>query len=108
MNLDLRGSAIDLAEIVGRELDRRCSDVLLETRQLRRAGDGNDPRLLRKQPGQRDLSRGRLLPLRDVAKQIDQPRIRLASVRREARDDVPEVRTVEGRVLVDLPGEEAF
>jgi hypothetical protein len=36
---------------------------------LRRAWDGNDPRLLSQQPGQGDLSRPGLLLLRDLAKQ---------------------------------------
>src|SRR5438105_341737 len=93
MNFDLRGSAIDLTEIVGRELDGCCSDVLLETRQLRRAGDGNDPRLLCKQPGERDLSRCGLLPLCDLAKQINDGRICLPSLGRKARNDVAKVGT---------------
>src|SRR5438093_1451513 len=70
LNRDLRGGASDLAEIVGRKFDCDRSDVLLQALQLRGAWDWNDPRFLSKQPGQRDLSRCRLLPLGDRAKQI--------------------------------------
>jgi hypothetical protein len=95
MNLDLRFGVINLTEIVGREFNSRCSDILLEARQLRGAGDGNDPRLLRKQPCERDLSRCRLLPLCDLAKKINEREIGLPSLRRKARNNVAEVRTVE-------------
>jgi hypothetical protein len=42
----------------------------------------------------------------DLAKQINQDLIRLPSLRRKARDDVAEVRTVERRVVVDVAREE--
>ena len=44
----------------------------------------------------------------DLAEQIDQGLVRLARLRREARDDVAEVAAVERRVLVDRAGEEAL
>src|SRR5260370_13654349 len=50
----------------------------------------------------------RPLPLSDPGKQVNQCLIRFAILGRKARDDVAEVGTVEGRVLVDLPREEAF
>ena len=98
-------------------ISRRSSDVsstaaapMFSSRrvQLRGARDRNDPRLLGKQPGERDLSRCRLLPFCDLAKQINQGLIRFPSLRRKARDDVAEVGTVERRVFVDLSREEAF
>ncbi len=55
----------------GRQFDCRGSDVLFEAMQLRGARDRNDPRLLREQPGERDLSGSRFLALRDAAEQID-------------------------------------
>ena len=64
--------------------------------QLRRARDGNNPRLLRQQPRQRDLRGGRLLPCRDAAEQINQGLIRLERLRREAREGAAEVGAVEG------------
>ena len=70
--------------------------------------DGNNPRLLVRQPGEGDLRGRRLLLLRDPGQQIDQRLIRLARFRREARDDVAEVRFTERRVRVDLSGEKAF
>ena len=39
---------------------------------------------------------------------MNQSLIRLSILRRKAGDDIAEVGTVEGRVLVDLPREEAF
>ena len=88
---DLRGGAVDLAEVVGRELDVGRGDVLLQAVQLRRAGDRDDPRLLGEQPGERDL-RGRcVLPFRDPGQQLDEGAIRLPGVRVEARDGVAEV-----------------
>ena len=52
---DLANRALDVVEIVGGELDASRSDVLLQAVQLRGTRDRNDPRLLGKQPGDRDL-----------------------------------------------------
>src|SRR5881628_2472096 len=76
LDRDLRGGAIDLTEIVGREFDRSRSDVLVQALKLPGARDWNNPRLLGEQPGKRDLSRCRLLPLPDPAEQINQDLIR--------------------------------
>jgi hypothetical protein len=65
------------------------ADVFLQARKLRGAGDGNDPWLLRQQPGQRDLSRCRLLPLGDLAQQVDQRLIRLPVFRRKGNSASP-------------------
>src|SRR5437762_4734395 len=75
--------------------------------EFRGAWDGNDPRLLREQPCERNLSRCRLLPFCDVANQIDQGLIRFARLRREARESVAEIGTVECSVFVDLSCEKA-
>src|SRR5215212_6557701 len=62
---------LDLAEIVGRQLDISCRNVLFETVQLGRTGDRDDPRLLGEQPGERDL-RGRcVLAYGDPSQQVD-------------------------------------
>ena len=53
------------------------------------------------------LSRCRLLPLCDLAEQIDQRLIRLHRLRREARKGAAEVGAIEGRLLVNLPREKA-
>src|SRR5271157_2284640 len=76
--------------------------------QLRGAWDRNNPRLLRKQPSECDLSRCRLLPCCNAAEQINQGLIRLESLRREARESAAEVGAVESRVFVDLAREEAL
>src|SRR2546429_5421326 len=94
--------------MVGRQLNGRCSDVLLEPVQLCGARDWNDPRLLGQQPRERDLGGCRLLPSCDPGQQIDQDQIRPPILRREAWDDVAEVGAIERRVLVDLPREEAL
>src|SRR5437879_4863505 len=75
---------------------------------LRRPRNRDNPRLLRQQPRQRNLRRGRLLPLRTRREPVDKRLIGLAILGREARDDVPEVGAVEGGLIVDLPGEEPF
>src|SRR6266567_4615873 len=84
------------------------SDVLLQARELRGTRNRHDPGLLGKQPGERDLRRGRLLAFCDLAKQIDQGLIRFPSLWRKARDDVAEVGMVERGVFVDLSREEAL
>ena len=76
--------------------------------QLSGTRNRHDPRLLGKQPGERDLSKRCLLPYCDLAQRIDQRQIRLPRLRRKARDDVAEVGTVERRFLIDLSREEAL
>src|SRR5947209_11826819 len=105
---DLRGRRFDLTEVIWRKLNFSRPDVLLKPVQLRGARNRHDPRLLCEQPSERDLSGRRLLPLRDLAEQINQRLIRLPCLRREAREEVAEVRAVEGRVLVHLACEEAL
>jgi hypothetical protein len=80
-----------------------CADVLVQALQLPGAWDGHDPRLLGKQPAQRDLGGRRVLPQRDAAEQIDQGLVRLPSLRREAGDSVPDVGAGELGVLVEMP-----
>ena len=76
--------------------------------QLRSAWDRNNPRLLGKQPSERDLGRCRLLTFCDAAEQVNQGLIRLESLRREARQGAAEVGAVEGRFFIDLAREEAL
>src|SRR2546430_5708849 len=76
--------------------------------QLRGAWDWNNPRRLGEQPGERDLSRCRLLPFCDAAEQINQSLIGFEGLRREARESAAKVGAVELRVFVDFSGKEAF
>jgi hypothetical protein len=56
LHRDLGSRAIDLAEVVERQFNVNRSEVLFEAMQLRGARDGDDPRLLCEEPGERDLS----------------------------------------------------
>ncbi len=73
---------------------------------LGRARDGNDPRLLREQPRQRDLRFGRALAIGDAADDLHQRAIGCARFFGEARNRVAEVAALELRVGVDGAGEE--
>ena len=108
MDGDLGRGLVDLAQVVGRELELRRAEVLLQAVRLGRAGDRDDPGLLGEEPGEGDLRRRRVLLLRDAAQQVDQGLVGLAGLGREARDDLAEVVGREGRGLVDLAGEEAL
>src|SRR6188508_1573662 len=69
---DLRCGGLDLPQVFMSELDIGCGEVLLEAVQLRRPGDRDDPRALRKDPGERDLRRGRALAFRHPTQQLDE------------------------------------
>src|SRR6266403_3921607 len=105
---NLRDGALDFAEIFRREFYGSCADIFFQARQLGRARDRNNPRLLSQQPSQRDLSRCRLLLFCELAKQINHGLICFPSLWSKARDDVAEIGTIELCVLVDLAGKEAF
>ena len=76
--------------------------------ELRGSRDCNDPRLLGKELGDSDLCRRHFPPFSDAGEQINQRLIRLASLRRESRKDVTEVRTVGRSVLVEPSREVAL
>src|SRR5882672_2027363 len=108
LDRDLRRGRIDLTQILSGQLDRGSTDVLLEALQLARAGDRDDPRLLRQQPGERDLGWRGPLPRGDGAQPLDERLIRLPRLRRESRDDVAEVAGFERRAFGNLPREKAL
>src|SRR6185369_8326074 len=70
--------------------------------------NGNDPRLLRKQPGKRDLRRCRLLLLGESADQIDDGLICSSVLGRKARHHIAKIAFIELRIFADLAGEEAL
>src|SRR4029077_18574542 len=72
LDLDRSSCAFDLGEIGSGQLDGRCADILLQAMVLRSAWDRDDPRALRQQPGERELSRGGVLSARDPLQQVDQ------------------------------------
>src|SRR5579864_4937241 len=106
LRLDLR--VVDLTQVVGRQLDVDCCVVLLEAVQLRRAGDRNEPRLLREDPCEGDLRSRCALSLRNLLEQLDEGAVRSQRLRVEARNGASEIRRLEGLVDVDLPGEESL
>src|SRR6266852_4046308 len=107
LDRDFRGRTVDFAQVVRCEFDCERAIVLVEARQLGRARDRNNPRLLRKQPRQRDLRRCRLLLFRDSAQEIHQRLIRLAVFWSEARDDGTEIGAIELGIFGDFASEEA-
>jgi len=107
MHLNLRGGGVDFTEIVRREFDGKCPDVLFQPMQLGGAGDWNDPRFLGQQPCECDLSRRRVLPLGDASEKCDEGLIRLESLGCEPREVAAEVGTVKGRAFINLAREKA-
>ena len=91
MHGDLRELTLDLAEVIGSKFDFNRSDILDHPLQISRAGNGDDPRLLREQPGERDLSRRYLLSFCDRVEQIDHRLIGFPGLQREARERGPKV-----------------
>src|SRR2546428_13118316 len=77
LHVDFRRGAVDGGEILGRQLDIRSSEVLLEPAQLGGSRDRNDPRLLREKPRQRDLPGRRVLSLRTLSEQMSHRTVRL-------------------------------
>jgi hypothetical protein len=95
-------------EIAGRQLEGHGADVLFEPVQFCGARDWNNPRLPGKQPRERNLGGCGLLPFRERRQPLDKREIRLAVLRREARNNVAKVGAVEGRVLVNFAREKTL
>ena len=58
---ELRRRRLDLTEVIRRQRDFERANTLFQTVQIGRAGNRDDPRLLREEPGERDLRGSRLL-----------------------------------------------
>src|SRR5271165_2960261 len=108
LDRDLGGGSLDVAQVLGRQLDGDGTQVLGETTGLGGAGDRDDPRLLGEQPRQRDLCGRGVLAGGDLAEQIDERLVRCAGLRGETGQPITEVRAVKRRVCVDLAREEAL
>src|SRR6266852_3508654 len=94
--------------IIWVEFNSRRSKILFKARQLRCARYRNDPRLLRKEPGECDLGRS-YFPLRcKRTHQINQSLVRFAILRAETRHAAAEIGAIELCVRVDLASQEAF
>ena len=85
-------------------LSMNCSgaEVFLQAISLGRPRNRRDPRLLREQPGQRDLRRRRLLSFSERLQPLDECQVGLAVLFGESRNDVAEVVRIERGLLVDL------
>ena len=81
LHLDLGERIGDALQVLSRELNLRRAKVLFEPVELGRTGNGNNPRLLRKEPRQRDLRTRHFPRFRNLAQQINQLLIRFASFR---------------------------
>src|SRR6185437_12943877 len=106
-DFDIRGGTFDFAEIFERKFDVSSSEILFQAMKLGCSRYWNNPRLLRKQPGECDLSGRCLFVLREFNQQIDQGLTRLSILRVKARNGVAEIRTVEFCCFVDLAREKA-
>src|SRR4249920_1136262 len=72
---------------------------------FRRSGDGDNPRLLREQPRERDLRWRRLLLLGERLQPRDKSEVRAPVLLAESRNCVSEVSRIEGSGVVDLAGQ---
>jgi hypothetical protein len=61
---------INLSKVVGGQLNRSGTEVLLESMTLRRSRNRHNPGLLREQPCERDLRWRRLLLLRSARRDV--------------------------------------
>src|SRR5580700_4238793 len=105
---DVRGGTFDGTEIFRCKFEIRRSEVFFKAMQLGCARNRNDPRLLGKQPSKCELSRCRLLLLREFAEQINQRLVRFTVLWVKAWDGVAEIRVIELRILVDLARQETL
>src|SRR4029453_15047509 len=108
VHFDPCSRAVDVAQIVRRQLNLRRTEVLLESIALRCSWNRHDPGLLRQQPGQCDLCRCGLLPFCERLQPLDESEIRFAIVLCEPWHHVPEVGRIECGFVVDPPGEKSL
>ena len=97
---------IKVAAFFGSEFQVYRSQILFQTFQLGCARDRNDPRFLSKQPGERDLGRGRSFPLTKFIEQIHKNPVRFHRLCGEAgQGGAVVVTAVELRVFVQSAGQ---
>src|SRR5215470_15431595 len=70
--LDCGNGALNRAQVIRGQIDGNRSEVLLKAMQRRGAWDGSDPRLLRQQPCECNLSTRHVFPCCDFAKHFNQ------------------------------------
>src|SRR5262249_52555566 len=95
-------------DIVGRQLDSQCPEILVEAIELRRSRYRNDPRLLRQQPRESDLGWRGFLARCKCGNYIHQRLVRLTVFGAKARDRAAKIRAVELRLRRDLACQETL
>src|SRR6478672_3175447 len=83
-------------------------DVLVETMTLRRSRDRHNPGLLREQPGQRELRRGRSFSLGEGLQPLHEGQVGLAVLLGEPWHDVAKIARLERRLVVNRAGQKAL
>src|SRR2546422_8798841 len=102
-----REGLLDARELVLRQPDSDCGDVLPEIAAPLRAGDRDDVLAAAQHPGDRELCRRDALLLRDLAYPVEQVVVVREVVALEARAEAAEVGLLEIVQRANLPGEEA-
>src|SRR6188472_1335372 len=108
MKFDLRRRPIDLAKVLGGQMNVHGRDVLVEAMPLRRSRNRHDPGLLREQPGQRELRRSRSLPLGEGLEPLHEGQVGLAVLLGEPRHGIAEIARLERRLVVNRACQKAL
>src|SRR5947209_7996651 len=95
LNLNRRDGLLNGLEIFHRQCDAYSTEILFEAVKLCGSWDRHNPRLLGKQPRQRNLSLRRLLLFRNPAELIHERLVCFSSFRGKTWNDVSKVRLVE-------------
>ena len=107
MDGDAGERGLDVLQVVGGEGEGGGAEVFVEAVQLRGAGDGDDPRLLREEPGEGDLGGGGAEAGGDLCDEGDEGLVGLAVFFGETGEGVAEVVLFEAGGGGDGAGEKA-
>jgi hypothetical protein len=83
--MDLCRSSFDLVQVFRGQFDIHRPDILFQTLHPPGVWDGDNPRLLRQQPGQGNLRQRRSLLFRHSVPPLDEGQVRFVIFRRETR-----------------------
>ena len=103
----MRCGRVYFPQVFGHKLNAGGSNVLLDAMPLRSSRNRNNPRLLSKQPCERNLRWSGVLPSGDTAEQLDERNISFSRFGREPWNEIAEVGALKPGVLIDFPGEES-
>src|SRR6266496_2819714 len=102
---DLGHGIFNFTKITRCQFNIHRAVVFIQTFEFARTRNGNDPKLLCQQPGERDLCRGGTLLRTDLLQQVDHDSIGFDRFLRKTRIATADVGTVEGGILVNLAGQ---